>query len=290
MHRIPVAVKEDPGQVDLTRRLIGLALGALLGLVYFAVSQGVDRLLLPGVPLYQPPLGFLGNLALGALWGSIVGLICAWPYSTAIGVALASLASISVTIVRGLAGIDESVGRLVIIGLVLGVPAALFMVPAMMALRWTINGLVNMRIQRLSPRGRWRGPLLLLALMVIVAAFSVHGAKARTLLARTDDMVQAGLAAASAADLPAELQALRSGSFRASASAEYTLEWTDTDLDRFVDLRPASNYSEHSAVIVRFDNGQSMICLYPGVDVRPNCALRALPSAIPVRRYVAEDW
>ena len=41
---------------------------------------------------------------------------------------------------------------------------------------------------------------------------------------------------------------------------------------------------------MRFDNGLSMICLYPGVDVRPNCAFRAVPSAIPLRPYVSEDW
>ncbi len=104
-----------------------------------------------------------------------------------------------------------------------------------------------------------------------------------------DETLQTGLAAANAADLPTELQALRSGNFLANASDSYTLEWTETDLDRFIDLRPSSNYSEHSAVLVRFDNGQSMICLYPGVDVRPNCAFRAVPSAIPARRFVAND-
>jgi hypothetical protein len=86
-----------------------------LGLVYFLVSQGINAVFLPAIPLFQPPLGFWGNVALGALWGGILGLICAWPYSTAIGVVLASVASISVSVVRGLAGIDEPLGRLVII-------------------------------------------------------------------------------------------------------------------------------------------------------------------------------
>ena len=290
MHRVPVAVRENPAEVDRYRRLVGAALGALLGFVYFLVSQGINVLFLPDVPLFQPPLGFWGNVSLGALWGGVLGLLCAWPYSTAIGVVLASIASISVSIVRGLSGIDEPLGRLVIIAVVLGVPTAFLMVPAMMALRWAINGIVDLRSHPTSRRERWRTPLILLALIAVVAAFSLYNAKARTLLVRMNDTLQAGLAAASAADLPGELQALRSGNFLTNASDAYTLEWTETDLDRFVDLRPSSNYSDHSAVIVRFDNGLSMICLYPGVAVRPNCAFGPVPSAIPLRPYVSEDW
>jgi hypothetical protein len=281
MHRIPVASRENERAVDRYRRLVGVGLGAVLGLVYFLISQGINVVFLPGIPLFQPPMGFWGNVALGVLWGGLLGLICAWPYSTAIGVAAASLASVTVTIVRGLAGLDESLGRLVIIGLVLAIPAAILMVPAMMALRWAVNGLVDLRSHPTSSRERWRGPLILLALVAVVAAFSLYNAKARSLLTRANDTVQTGLAAGSADQLPEELRALRSGAFLASASNGYTLEWTESDLDRFIDLRPSSNYNDHSAVIVRFDNGQSMICLYPGVDARPNCAIRPVPSAIP---------
>jgi hypothetical protein len=151
----------------------------------------------------------------------------------------------------------------------------------MMALRWAINGLVDLRSHPTSSRERWRGPLILLALVAVVAAFSLYNAKARTLLLRMDAAVQAGLAANSADELPDELQALRNGSFLASASDAYTLEWTETDLDRFIDLRPAGNYGDHSAVLVRFDNGESLVCLYPTIDARPNCAIRAVPSAVP---------
>lgn len=281
MHRIPVAVRENEGEIDRYRRLVGAGLGASLGLVYILVSQGINVVFLPGIPLFQPPLGFWGNVALGALWGGLLGLICAWPYSTAIGVVLASITSISVSVVRGLAGIDEPLGRLLIIAVVLGVPTAFLMAPAMMALRWAINGLVDLRTHPTSSNERWRKPLILLALVAVIALFSLYNAKARTLLARADDTLQAGLAAGSADELPEELKALRSGNFLASASQGYTLEWTESDLDRFIDLRPSSNYNDHSAVIVRFDNGQSMVCLYPGADTRPNCAIRSVPSAIP---------
>lgn len=289
IYRIPAAVRAAPAEVDRYRRLVGVALGALLGLVYFLVSQGVNVLFLPGIPLFQPPLGFWGNIVLGTLWGGLLGLICAWPNSTAIGVTLASLASIAVTIVRGLSGLDENLGRLLIIALVSGLPAAFLMMPVMLALRWAINGLVDQRSYPAAWKQRLRTPRLLLILVAVVAAFSFYNSKARTLLVRMDTTLQAGLAANAAVQLPAELRTLRSGNFMTDATAGYTLQWTETDLDRFIDLRPSSNYNDHSAVIVRFDNGQSLICLYPGVAVRPNCAFRAVPSAVPLRPRFSED-
>jgi hypothetical protein len=290
MHRVPVAVRENPTEVDRYRRLMGIGLGAALGMVYIFVSQGINILFLPGIPLYQPPFNLWGNVALGGLWGGLLGLICAWPYSTAIGVTLASLTSVTVSMGRGLAGIDESLGRLFIIALVLSIPAAFLMVPAMMALRWAINGLVDLRNHPSSSRERWRSPLILLALVALFAVFSLYNSKARTVLTRMDATLQAGLAAASFDELPTELQALRSGDFLTAASDAYTLQWTEADLDRFIDLRPSSNYYDHSAVIVRFDNGQSMVCLYPSADIRPNCEFRPILSAIPLRPYISDDW
>ena len=289
MYRIPVAARENEGEVDRDRRLVGIGLGAALGLVYVLVSQGINVVFLSNIPLFLPPLGFWGNVALGTLWGGLLGLICAWPHSTAIGVTLASLASVTITIGRSLLSMNEGLTRLVIMGLVLGIPAAFLMVPAMLALRWTINGVVDLRSHPTAGGQRWRGPLILLALCALIAAFSLYNAKARTLLIRMNDTLQAGLAADSFAALPVELQALHSGDFLADASGTYTLEWTETDLERFIDLRPSSNYSAHSAVLVRFANGQSLVCLYPDVDIRPNCAFRPIPSAIPLRPYVSDN-
>jgi len=60
------------------RRWAGLILGALIGLAFGGVSQAVNLLFLPGIPLYQPPFGPDGNLLLALLTGALLGLICAW--------------------------------------------------------------------------------------------------------------------------------------------------------------------------------------------------------------------
>ena len=49
-------------------RVFGLALGALLGLVYGLTSQTINRIILPGIPLYQPPLGPAGNACSSRCW------------------------------------------------------------------------------------------------------------------------------------------------------------------------------------------------------------------------------
>ena len=49
------------------RRCAGLILGALIGLAFGSVSQGVNSLFLPGIPLYQPPFGPIGNSLLASL-------------------------------------------------------------------------------------------------------------------------------------------------------------------------------------------------------------------------------
>ena len=46
---------------DRYRRWVGFILGGLLGLAYGVVSQLINRVAAPGVPLYQPPYGAVGE-------------------------------------------------------------------------------------------------------------------------------------------------------------------------------------------------------------------------------------
>ena len=274
MNTIPRANKFASDNETLSRRAAGIVLGAGLGLIYALVGGMVSRLVMPGLPLYQPPFGFLGNVLLAMLWGAAVGLICAWPENTIAGVLVAALVSIAPAVVRGLGSVPEDRARLGLAALVLGIPAALFMVPATAVLRATVNHLASFGGSRLSWQERWRRPLLLGLFMAVIALFSLPPAPARATLKHMQATLQTGLAAKSTADLPQELRTVRSGDFLTQADDRYTLEWTEVDLDRFIELRPANNYNEHSAVLVRFDNGHTLVCLYPTPQSRPNCDFR----------------
>ena len=271
MERIPLARGEVLAEIVRYRRLMGLVLGLAFGLVYGAISQLANPLTLPGIPLYQPPLGAPGNILLLTLWGGILGLLCGWPDSAMVGVLLPSLASTAALLARGLSGMQEDIQRLLVAGITLGVPVLVVTLPLMGALRWTIDSLGEMRGRPVSTWEQVRGPLLLLAFVAIIAAFAVVNATARTTLTNMDAMLQAGLAAPTPDRLPEPLQAPAVGDFQGRARPRYTLEWTESDLDRFIELRPAGNYDQHSAVIARFAGGWTLVCLYPTADARPNC-------------------
>lgn len=274
MKPLPLSIQAAMSDEDGYRRLTGILLGAGLGLIYTLAGGAVNWLTLPGISLYHPPFGFWGNLPLAALWGATVGLICVWPNNAIVGILLAALVSILPAMVRGLSGIPDDGVRLGLIALVLGVPAAIFMVPAIAVLRAAANHLASFRDTSVSWQERWRRPLLLGLAMVLIGLLSLPSAAARATIKHMDQTLQAGLAANAAAKLPQELRALHGGDFLANADADYTLEWTDIDLDHFIDLRPANNYNEHSAVVVRFDNGHTLVCLYPTPQSRPNCDFR----------------
>ena len=75
------------------RRAAGALIGIMFGFAYTLVSQLINRLALPGIPLYQPPLGPVGNILLGLLAGAGLGLLCAWPASGAKGILLGGAAA-----------------------------------------------------------------------------------------------------------------------------------------------------------------------------------------------------
>ena len=83
-------------------------------------------------------------------------------------------------------------------------------------------------------------------------------------------MIQAGLAAHDTAALPTPLQAPSVTKFPAGRSP-YTLEWTNVELDRFIELRPAANYDRQAAVIARFRNGLVLVCIYTAPKAAPSC-------------------
>ena len=87
---------------------------------------------------------------------------------------LASVVSVVVQVTRNFVGIDESLGRLLIVAIVLNVPMAFLIAPAMAALRLTTNRLVTTRGRHVPISQRLRGPVLLLAIVAILSAFSLY--------------------------------------------------------------------------------------------------------------------
>ena len=251
------------------RRAAGALIGLMFGFGYALVSQLINRVALPGIPLYQPPLGPVGNILLGLLAGAGLGLLCAWPASAAKGILLsgatAAAAVFASTLLRMGAGTASTV-----VGLVLSAPMAWVSVLGMAIVRWLVDRQVEARRESAPLLRRLRLPLILTGVLALAAASVLYSADARLELRRTNDMIRAGLAARDPASLPAPLQTPSVTKFPDGRSP-YALEWTNVELDRFIELRPAANYDKQVAVIARFKNGLVLVCIYTGPKATPSC-------------------
>lgn len=248
-------------------------MGALSGLSYVAVSQMVNRIALPGVPIYQPPLGPAGNILAGVLLGAALGLLVMLPESAALGILLGSVAGAAGVVGAGLLSMTSflNTSLAVITGIVLSVPLAWLVVPAVAVLRWLAEKQVEAATSSAPLLGRYLPPVALAVLLAFLASFDLMPPVARGELRRMNEMVDAGLRATNSAALPDPLRASSVQAFPAGSPQRYSLEWTQQDLDRFIDLRPASSYDQHAAVIARFAGGYTLVCLYPTPSREPIC-------------------
>ncbi len=268
------------------RQRTGVLLGALLGLGYGGVSQLINPIAMPGIPLYQPPAGAFVNVLLSSLMGGVFGALTCFPASAAGGLVLggsASLVGIFAYMIVRLGGLG--LGGALVSSVLLSAPMAWLTVPVVALLRWAAERLVSAQRDGDPLLVRARIPVALFLVMAFLASFELLPADARDNLRRTDALIQAGLRASSAAQLPAPLRGPAMSVFPPVQPAGYTLEWTTYDLDRFMELRPSSNFDQHAAVIARFKGGAMLVCLYPTPGQEPNCAnYDQMPGKAPARR------
>ncbi len=259
----------------LYRRLMGSVLGGALGLAYGLVSQWINRVLLPGVPLYQPPLGPLGNSALFAAGGALLGLICAWPTGGVQGTFLASAISALALVTFNLVNARPS-GNLLIAFIVTGgflmLPFWGLVVPFLAALRWGVNRLEEAQRERQPLHRRLPVPLLLVFAAGLAGTLVLYRAEPRSALARMDALLHAGQGAASLSALPQPLQSPEVGDFLAHArAAAYTLAPEPHRVERFRIPRPGRNFDNHQFVVARFADGWSLACAFIAPEEAPLC-------------------
>lgn len=283
------ATSPDPAELaarDRDRVLTGAVLGAVIGLAYGLVAQLVNRVALPGIPLYQPPAGPVINVLLSTLMGAALGAITSYPASAALGIlfgGLVSLAGILIYMLIRLGGLGF--GGALISSVIFSVPMAWLTIPMLALLRWVAERQVDARRMGEPLLRRIWLPAVLVGVMIFVAAFELLPSQGQDNLRRTNALIQQGLQATSAAALPEPLRGPHMTAFPPTQRTGYTLEWTRYDLDRFNELRPPSNFDQHAAVIARFPGGYYLVCLFPTPKQTPNCAnYDRMPAKAPERR------
>ncbi len=265
----PLSTLSTPNQAY--RRLAGLALGAALGLSYGLAAQLLDRALLPGVPLYQPPFGPVGNIALITAGGALLGLLCAAPLESVTGIFLASAVSAAGLLIFTLVSAHLSGNQLAAVlmtSVVLALPFWGMLVPLLAVLRWGVNRLDEGRRDRARLPARAAAPLILILLAAAAGALTIYRPEERALLVKTDALLQT---AQSAATLPEPLRVLDDGSFSARGRGPYQLAWEQRHIERYHIPRPSRNFANHAAVVARFANGWNLVCLYITSAEPPLC-------------------
>lgn len=271
---------------ERARRRMGVILGALLGLAFGVVTQMINRVAVPGIPLYQPPVGPFGNILLSGVMGAALGALTCYPASAALGILLGGLASLVGILVYMLLRLGSlGFGGALVSSVIFSVPMAWLTIPVLALLRWVSERQVDAGRSGDSLLVRARLPVAIILVMAFLGSFELMPAEARGNLRQTDDMLRTGLSSASAAALPEPLRGPYVTTFPPAQKTGYTLEWTRYDLDRFNELRPPSNFDQHAAVIARFPGSYYLVCVYPTPRQQPNCAsYDKLPNKAPERR------
>ena len=173
--KISADKKYTPDIASVTyRRWMGVIAGASMGLAYGLAAQFVNRLG-TGAPLYQPPLGPLGNALLIAFIGALIGLATAWPAKAMTGVLLGGLTGMAFLQMRSwllpdtMAVFEQMgfVGNLVFD--LIALPFAfLIALPISLVLRWLVADLCDQRGHSVLSWRRLRVPVLVLAAVVFL--------------------------------------------------------------------------------------------------------------------------
>lgn len=257
------------------RRKWGFFLGLATALTFTLVSQGINFLVMPGVPLFLPPFGALGNVILGVVLGVVIGLVAAWPDNFFIGVLLSSMLGwLAVSVASMLTGQMEqqaAVNRAAALVLIL-VPIVGFFVPLMAFFRWIVVREEKASIEQQRMGTPWQSTRLILPLVLLLIAgwlgrFNLYPPRGQNAVTRMHQMLQT---ASGSQELPGPLSSPNVPNFREKASQNYTMRWDPDERNRFAIPRPSGN-DPASAVITNFDNGWMLVCIFTSPDRPPNC-------------------
>lgn len=262
-----------------SRRVIGLILGAGMGLIYGLVSLNINFLALPGIPLMEPPLGRPLTAILIAANGGLFGLLAAWPDETISGILLSAIVGgLLSTVSSAFSGLalDNLIGSFAVLFFSFFPRAVLFVLIA-----WPLRRALNLWNEELasvtfSTRRLATSVLLLLVVAAGAGALYLYPKEARQALTSMDQLVRAALPATRLEDLPEPLRPVER--LLQNAQGAYVLEWSDNP-DLLPVKRPMADYGvQESLVVAYFKNGYVFGCAYTPPHTEPSCGTFYNPS------------
>ncbi|MFN8460181.1 MAG: hypothetical protein U0X93_00190 [Anaerolineales bacterium] len=255
------------------RILAGVLISIVIAFIYGAIAELINTFSHPELPLYFHPFGSVGNIIYTILIAGISGLISSWSEK-----ALASFTAGGVVLCAGFIISQLLTSSLLFANLVQS-PIGLLALPyiGLVAMIFAlIMGLVRLAVdlQLEKPQSSWwhwkkTWPILILLTIAITTGY-LHKLPIEWIrsLETVDEMLQNGLTAQTAVDLPEPLREEDIGNFLGYADDDYKLEVNNSLKVSFYIRDPNLPTSfRENVVIVYFKNGQDLACLANGAQV-----------------------
>jgi hypothetical protein len=253
---------------DTVRRRSGFMLGFILGLAYGAVANLINRIYLPGIPLYVPPPGTFGLILLTAFMFGLLGLLSAWTEESVPGILLSALAG-SVLSSAWIIFNESNRATALIALLIVFLPRVFFYLPLSLAVRGILSQF-EPSPYHVTPPVRKVAPVVISILVaMLMGVFSLKNWETRQSLTKMNELVQAGMQAKNRDELPRSLQPVRG--FTTYARGEYVFD-IGPDPDVLPVQRPIVEFGAiEPFIIVIFENGFRFGCVFSPPYEVPAC-------------------
>lgn len=260
------------GKERLSRWIFGGVFGAWLGVVYAFVTQAVNWLFLPGVPL-APPSGTLSSYLLQALLlGALLGWICSIPVNRVAGMLMGGGVSALFIFLLALQSAwgGEFFGATLLLMLFTLMPMIVLMLPIAYVIRLGVDA------QHVDPDRPylWARKYLIPAALTLFAVFlgslALHSKNERAAFQYTLTLIEEGQRSSSVGTLPEPLKDVTG--FLENAKGSYSLAYSDR-LDTYFGPIPVGPELSQFLIIVRYENGFAFACVFSENRTNPNCAV-----------------
>jgi hypothetical protein len=256
-----------------TRRVLGIIFGMIMGLVYCAVTQWINSIYLPGITFFAPPPGRFVTLIIYILGGGALGFLVTWPEEFLLGVVISS---VSGTLVSSLVSLliesgtpDVIIGNAAVL-LITFLPRVFFFVPATILVRWVVSIWEKETLYApFSLKKRLGSLVLLVALGMVVGAFSLYPTQTRMTLTNLNELILAGKQATSAASLPVPLQTV--DGFVQNSDGPYSLLILSDSTQVPIQRATVGFAQDELTIEVLFANGFRFGCVYIPTEKQPSC-------------------
>lgn len=257
---------------DQKRRMYGFVIGVAFGLPYSVISQFINVWALPGIPLFDLPVGRMTTAILGTLFMGLIGLLVAWDEESFWGLFGSGMLAVFATSL--LAFINSGESQFVtsfFLSLFTFLPRLIFYLPLGLFFRWLIGIVENVGRAPSSELSRLLKVVFsILIVAVIGGRFSQMSPEAKDALRDMNALVLEGMEAVQAGQEVSEPLIPVDG-FTTYATGAYTLEWS-SDVDELPVTRPIAGFGvTESLIIARFENDYQFGCAFTPPSHIPKC-------------------